>query len=468
MLRRTLLATATATAAMAAPAFAQTTEIVTSTADSGEGSLRAALASVSESGGQIVVATDGDIEIEGTLEYTGTEPLSIHGEGQTVHAAGNQTLFASTAGGGLTIRDLNFAGPGGFDLDSRGDQEGPAGKGIFIDVAEDQEGLVSLVLENVSVSGVANHGIHVSDCDLADECGAGGGGEGGGSPAGVSVQLINVIVDSVGRGKFDADGLRVDERGPGTISASITGSTFTAVGADGVELDEGQDGDVRVMMSGTRFDGNGDYCDPDRLEQFVPEEDEGEFEQGEMTSADIPQAPSGTADDSCFEYVVTTYEDGSVEEFEIALDTDDAFDVDEAGAGSIQASITDTELLNSFDEGLDFDEVDAGDIAMILIGTSASGNADDGYKHSEEGEGDVRAIVVDAAATDNGGVGFVFEEADAGEVEASLIRTETSGNDDGETGIEAVQEDAGSGTLTTTDSDFADGVTAEGVDQTDD
>ncbi len=452
---------------MAAPALAQTTEIVTSTADSGPGSLRAALDAVASTGGQVVVAAEGEIAIDSPLTYTGTAPLYVFGNGQTVRAAGNHDLFASVNGGDLTIKDLSFAGPGGFDIENRGDANGVAGKGIFLDVASDQTGLVALVLENVTVSGVANHGIHVSDCDLADACGGGGGGAGGGSDAGVILQLVNVTVDDAGNGKFDADGLRVDERGAGTISAFISGSTFRNVGADGIELDEGQAGDVRVIMSGTIFEDNGAYCPPDLLAAFMPDQDEGEFAQGEVMPEGIPQAPTGTPDDGCFEYEVDTYDDGSVEAFEIGIDVDDAFDVDEAGPGSILASVSNTQILDSLDEGLDFDEEGPGDISMVLIGMSASGNADDGYKHSEEDEGSIRAIVVDSTATDNGGVGFVFEEENGGDVMVSMMGTTTSGNDDGELGLEVVQEDGGMGVLQLSGSDIADGVEAEGVERQD-
>ena len=60
--------------------------------------------------------------------------------------------------------------------------------------------------------------------------GGGGGGAGGGSNASILVEFDDVTIDDVGYGKFDADGLRVEERGPGSINASITGSTFRGVG----------------------------------------------------------------------------------------------------------------------------------------------------------------------------------------------------------------------------------------------
>jgi hypothetical protein len=97
---------------------------------------------------------------------------------------------------------------------------------------------------NVTVTGTAGHGIHVSDCTLADECGGGSGGAGEGSPASISLTLTGVTVIDTAYGRFDADGVRVDERGEGSIDFVATSSVFSGIGADGIELDEGQDGDV--------------------------------------------------------------------------------------------------------------------------------------------------------------------------------------------------------------------------------
>ena len=64
-----------------------------------------------------------------------------------------------------------------------------------------------------------------------------------------------------------------------------------------------------------------------------------------------------------------------------------------------------------------------------------------------DGEGSVQTVFVGVTAEDNGGKGFVFEEADAGNINALVSMSETDGNDDGDVGIEVVQEDAGSGRL---------------------
>ncbi len=465
--RRTPMLVA-ATMLAAAPALAQAPILVTSTADRGDGTLRAALSAAAEAAGpaRIVVVTAGGIAIESTLEYAGTAPLEIHGTGQTVSTAANATLLAVTSGADLTVDGLNFAGPGGFSIEARGDRDGPAGKGIFVDVGGDRDGVVTLVLNDVAVSGVANHGIHVSDCDLADACGAGGGGAGGGSPASIVVHLGGVSVRDVGNGKFDADGLRVDERAAGGIRLIVQDSLFAGVGADGIELDEGQDGDVSVLARDVVLRDNGGYCAPSILEAFMPEAAEAEFGPGEMAEADVPAAVTGSPDDACFEREVSLYDDGSVEEYEFAIDVDDAFDVDEAGPGGIDTLMIGGAITGSLDEGLDYDEEGPGGVALTVVGTAATDNADDAFKVSEEDAGDVVGLAHGVTATGNGGVGFVFEEADGGDVTVTLTGVTSAGNDEGELGVVVVQEDAGAGRVSIEGSDIADGVEAEGAEVT--
>ncbi len=411
-----------------------------------------------------MVAVEGDITLDGPLVYEGAAPLTIIGNGQTLSLSQNATILTAANGADLTVHGLTLSGPGGFDIENRGDTDGAAGKGIFVDVRDDQTGTVRLTLSDVTVEDTAGHGIHVSDCSLADDCGGGGGGAGEGSDASISVVLSNVIVQNVGYGRFDADGLRVDERSIGDISLAAVNASFIGVGADGAELDEGQAGDVIVHVTGGSFASNGGYCDPELLSAFMPAEPEGEFDEGAVHEADIPSPITGTPDDGCFEREVGTYDDGSVEEYEFSIDVDDGFDIDEAGDGSIRAVIIGASITNNLDEGLDYDEEGAGGMELTLIGTTASGNTDDAYKTSEEDEGAVIGTAIGLSATDNGGVGVVFEEEDGGDVAVAMIGGATSGNDDGETGVEIVQEDDGMGLATLIGADIADGSEIEGVD----
>ena len=279
-----------------------------------------------------------------------------------------------------------------------------------------------------------------------------------------------MTISGVCLGTIDAYGLRVDERGAGNILFTASNSTLTGVGADGVELDEGQNGIVRATVVGSAFNGNGGYCDPvllsAELETFLAgTPDEAEFSEAEQVSSDsLPGPVVGSSDDRCFEFEVSTYESGFVEEYGYGIDTDDGFDIDEAGNGTIKTVIVDTQINDNLDEGIDFDEEDAGGIDVVFFGTTASGNSDDGYKMSEQGVAGVIGIVGNATATDNGGKGFVFEEEDDGNVTVFVANTETSNNDDSDdTGIEVVQEDEGSGRLTVTGSGIADGNDLDGV-----
>ncbi len=447
--------------------FAAGSAIVSSPLDSGPGTLREAI-EVQQANLIVIPDSVGDITIASTLTYSAETPLGIYGSGQTVSTAANTTLLEISDGANLLVSNLNFAGPGGFDIENRGDLgPEPAGKGIFVDVRDDQTGIVQVLLQDVAVSGVANHGVHISDCSLADDCGGGSGGGGEGSEASVVIYCDGCTIDDVGNGKFDADGIRVDDRGAGSIYAIFKDSSFTNVGADGTELDEGNDGDVYALVENSEFSDNGNYCNEDIIGPFIPNPDEMEFELAdEVTVDEIPTDEPGSPDDGCIEREVDFF-DGTdfVEAYEFGIDLDDGFDIDEAGEGLLLGALNGVVINDNLDEGIDFDEEDGGDIIFSFNGTSASGNKDDAYKLSEEDEGGVFGFVGDASATDNGGKGFVFEEADEGDLAAEVSGTTAAGNDDSdETGIEAVQEDDGTGALAVSDSDISDGFDLDGVD----
>ncbi|ODA68955.1 hypothetical protein A7A08_00789 [Methyloligella halotolerans] len=334
-------------------------------------------------------------------------------------------------------------------------------------VPKDRTGTVHLDLQKVAVSDVAGHGVHVSDCSLADACGNGGGGAGSGSPASVSVRLTDVEIANAGQGRFDGDGLRVDERSEGDIVFHAQHSKFTHMGADGVELDEGEGGSVIATAVDNAFNDNGTYCDPELLKPFLPKEVEGKFEDGEKAEADIPAKITGSPDDACFEREVKLYESGAVKKYEIAIDLDDGFDIDEEGEGDLIAVLSGVEVKNNKDEGIDFDEADGGRISFALRDAEVEAQTDDGVKVSEEGAGGVTALVHDVSSKKNGGKGVVFEQEDEGEIRVVAVKLETSGNDDGDkTGLEVVQAGDGKGTLIVRESDIADGIAAEGVEVT--
>lgn len=465
---RTMLSLSLVALLAAGAVQAQAPLTVTNTANAGEGSLRDALeqAAMHREGARIVILTEGDIAVDSGLAYPGQVPLEIVGQGQTISIDEDETIFTASQGASVSISDLTFEGPGGFSIENKS-QTGGA-KGIFLQMRDEQAGEIRLVLDGVTVRGVSGHGIHVSDCSMADLCGGGSGGEGTGSRVTLVAELNEVTVENVGTGAFDRDGLRIDERGEGGIAATIRRSSFTGIGADGVELDEAGEGDVIVTATDSVFSDNGFYCDPEIMAQYLPDQPEGEFEPGQMPESGIPAKVDGSPDDACIERTVDTYDDGSVEEYEIALDLDDGFDVDEADDGSLDILVIGGEVNGNRDEGMDMDEMGAGDLVASYVGTAASGNSDDAYKHSEADDGSALGVLSGASADDNGGVGFVYEEEGAGDVTVDVTDVTTSGNDDGETSLEFVQEDDGAGTVTITGGALAEDVDAEGVDVTQD
>jgi len=353
-----------AIAVQADPAY-----IVTNGNDSGPGSLRDALAS---GAGKIVISPSlSVISITDTLIYSGTAPLDIHGTGQLVDGGrrGN-TLLEVSEGADLAITNLAFTDGGGYELLDGG------GEGILLSVPKSRQGVVRLDLTNVKVTGVGDIGVHVLDCDIAD-CGNGNDSGGDGSAASVAVTLKGVQIHDVGQGQFDADGLRVDERGPGDISLRVASSSFTRIGADGIELDEGDGGDVILSLNGVVLADNGDYCT--------------------VVDIDNPEDPS------CID-------DGE-------LDLDDGFDVDEAGAGSIIGRIVNAQVKDNLDEGLDFDESGDGGFDLQLVNIRAYNNADEGIKLSAEDSGDLLARLNRVVVTDSDDDGVQIEQDGDGRVD---------------------------------------------------
>lgn len=373
---RTLCSILVVALLMPAVALAGSPAKVTNGNNDGPGSLRAALASGATT--IRIKPSVSVISVTETLEYTGQAPLLIRGTGQTIDGSAltdnAAPIFEVTMGADLSIRNLSFDAGGGNEFGPYNRLNQGGGKGIFVDVPEDRTGVVSVKLTNVTVMGTGNHGVHISDCSLGDDCGGGSGGGGNGSPASIDVRLAGVLIEDNGNGKQDADGFRVDDRGDGDITFSVTNSAFIDNGADGVELDEGNNGDVIINVRNSVFDFNGEYC---MIGPFVP-------------------------NDACDD-------DGDP-------DVDDAFDVDEAGPGSILGRVANLTIINNFDEGLDFDEEGSGGVDLVAVGIYSEGNTDEGIKVSEEDDGS-NVVRMRNVTTDGD---LEFEEEDGGIVDITI------------------------------------------------
>jgi hypothetical protein len=76
-----------------------------------------------------------------------------------VWSEANTTLLAVTECADLTVRNLHFKSPGGFSISNRGDLDGQgqnidAGKGIFVDVREDQTCTVDMDEKNMAATSL--------------------------------------------------------------------------------------------------------------------------------------------------------------------------------------------------------------------------------------------------------------------------------------------------------------------------
>ncbi|MBX2838848.1 MAG: hypothetical protein KTR35_18475 [Gammaproteobacteria bacterium] len=378
--------------------------LVTNGNNDGPGSLRAALAS----GANTIRFQDDvqNINLTETLTRENPNKLRILGSGQSINASAidpDSDILSISGAGDVVISDLVLLGS--FDAVNEDPLLPAGGKGIEILVPVEAQGLIKVKISDLFLTRVGHHGIHISDCSLGDDCGGGSGGGGDGSSASLMLKLEKVQVSGVGFGRADADGVRVDERGDGSIYFTSKDSVFTKVGADGVELDEGNDGDVVSSVSRSLFSDNGEYCNL------------------------IPVFEGGPCDD-----------DGD-------RDVDDGFDIDEAGEGGLYSRVRDSQVTNNFDEGLDFDEEDAGDIESAVIDTIGLGNQDEAFKMSEEGDGDLNVLLRKITTADNNGgkEGIELEEADDGNVAVRVVKSLMIGGEDEELKIE--QADTGVGTV---------------------
>ncbi|MCV0429729.1 MAG: hypothetical protein K5905_30190, partial [Roseibium sp.] len=226
----------------------------------------------------------------------------------------------------------------------------------------------------------------------------------------------------------------------------------------------GDAGDVVATLVQNRFLGNGDYCNPQVLNPFLPAVQGAEFADGVASEADLPSEIRASPDDTCFDRAVSFYDSGSVEEFEFGIDLDDGIDIDEAGDGDLLVSMTDTEIFGNQDEGADFDEEDAGDVSVSFVRSFAEQNTDDGFRTSESGPGNLNALVYAVLARKNGGNGLRFDEAGEGTANVEVNRTTTANNDDGkDTGLRVTKEGGGEGSLRVVDSDFRDGIDVRNI-----
>ncbi len=393
--------------------------IVSSDADSGRGSFRAAVEAANHrSSISLILFLPGvDATLESDVEYTGSQLLVIAGFVAIVRGAETATpaetwdggLIKATGGGDLKISSLSL-------LNS-------FNNGIGVFVPADATGTQSLTLHRVTIRGARFHGVFFdgqlstgfnTDDVLHPECEdpypfdsdashfltigqstiSGNGTLAGGFQTGPEF-----VVDGVTFLKgcpADFDGVRVDDGGLGDITALVSYSHVDDNLADGIEYDESEDGSVKALMFGSSVSRNGE---------------------------------TGTDD------------------------LDDGFDIDEAGEGDLEVLVVNSEFLDNRDEGLDFDEDDGGSVDVALYGVVSSRNEDEGFKIDETGDGDLVALVQDSVINESlSQQGIDLTEEDEGDYSVQIIDSAVKFNDD--EGVASEQVAPGTGLLTIIDSDL--------------
>ena len=288
---------------------------VTSSADAGEGTLRAALeaaATTPRVRGIRVQRGLPPVQLASSLVYAGPRPLRIDGRGlvldgsaltDTVLSASNGVLV-STGGGDLVLKEIVV--------------RGGAGSGIIVAIPQSRSGQVSVTLEGVTVEDNGHHGVLVND--QAHYPATPLGDDSAGSAAGIRLRVTGSAFLRNGRGGLDYDGLRVNEGGPGSLEVVISTSHADQNGGDGIELDERGEGSAAVAIDRSTALANG---------------------------------------------------------FHSPADLDDGIDVDEYGPGDLRVRLVDVTASLNAQKGVDLTEAGDGALSDTRVRVTAEGNPDD-------------------------------------------------------------------------------------------
>ncbi len=314
---------------------------------------------------RIVFEENAQISLTSSVIYTGSQDLTLLGNGVTLDGSATGSFVLD---GGLMVIPQG----GSLIFNTRADITikqltlvNSATRGIVINIPHESQGDdIRVSLHQVHVSGSALYGVHIDD-NLNDY------DEGHkGSAIGIELNISDSSFIANGTGAFDFDGIRVDERGVGDISAYIVNTYIEGNGADGLELDEGGEGSVNAVMKQVTLNQNGFYHEQD---------------------------------------------------------FDDGFDIDETGAGHVNVILSDVQANYNMNEGLDFSEQGEGNIEVMLTRVTASDNKDDAIKIDEEDAGNITAKLNNIVAI-NSDDGVQLKELGSGYIDAELHTITATGN----------------------------------------
>ncbi|MEZ5525265.1 MAG: hypothetical protein R3E62_09960 [Pseudomonadales bacterium] len=373
-----------------------------------EASLRSAIeaANLNANISKIVFAKHAEISLNAPVIYTGSQSLQLIGKGAIIDGSNagsfvlDDDLTAVTEDGTLVFNTAGDISIHNLTI------KNSATRGVVVNIPEQAEGSdIHVDLNGVTILDSALYGLHIDD--NADEFDDGTQG----SAIGVDLKINHSRFVGNGTGAIDFDGVRVDERQEGDITALIMNTQIDANGGDGMELDEAGAGNVDATFINVTLNDNGFY-------------NEADLDDG----LDIDEADEGSIDSQFIQVTVNN-------------NLDEGLDLDEAGEGSLTVKARQLTARNNNDEGLKADEEDAGDIIIKLRKAEISNNGDDGMQLTELGEGRIQGSLRNIKAKNNAKYGVKaeqwVEEDEAVSIEpAGVISTrkvKLSGNGDGDT-----------------------------------
>ncbi|HEY6508671.1 MAG TPA: hypothetical protein VIY56_11710 [Vicinamibacterales bacterium] len=422
--------------------------VVFNSNDSGPGSFRAAIARANTDRAVTQIQLAGRVSVialQQTVNFTGAQSLTIHGNGAVLDGSGIAlgAAFLATGGGDLAISRLTV-------------RNAPA-EGIDVEVPSSATGTIHVLLSHVEILDNHGHGVLVNDQEDPSTV-DGVQPNSNGSAASVFVTVNKSRFAGNGYSVSDRDGLRVNEGGDGDLAIVVNLTVAADNAADGIEVDERGAGDVLVDVRNTTVVRNGKF-DPDDLDDGF---DIDEYDDGSVIGILV----SSIANDNYEEgldfnennagdlrvYLVNVEASGNREEG-VDYEEDDDF----AGGGDLVTIMshvtTNGNGADGGDAGLKIREKGVGHLDATLLDIEASGTVIGGVRVREDAEGDLRSRIDRVAARENSGRGIDFDENAAGNltVRASASTSLTNGDVD----VRADQQAPGTGSFLVRNVTFA-------------
>ncbi len=443
-------------------AEAATSVLVTSPADSGEGSLRAAIerANTDPAISLVELRLSATIRLESGIVYSGPQALTISDPAEGIPAAitsgssaqCTDALLVSTGGADLTVMDLEL-------------RDSTCG-GIQIDVPAREAGTLNVTLRNMRLRNLGGDGLYIDDA--------------AGSAAGVAVTVVSSRFERAGMAG-DSSGIQILEAGDGGVAASITHTKISESGDYGLRIDEYGSGGVDLRTSSATFKRHGgDDLDNDggisvletgpgnataALTDTLLQDNAGDgLEFFEEDAGDLALLASGVQSVNNGLGVTANIEGFEIDESEEGSLTATLIDVTIAGnyfglecyeggisdtdPGDLRVRLIRVSLLDNRSYGLYVDELRGGDLDVRAsrLQVDRNGEHDENGAYAlEGGTGDLLLELHDASFSQNAVDGAFIQEGDAGNLDASFVTSTVDSN--GADGIETEQLASGTGLL---------------------